>query len=128
MNLKNYKKSEIVLIIITGIVLGMSFFAGIMEGGDALFIFWASLFALIFGVACKKIGDDKGINNGFFIGWFLGIIGLIIISVMKGNTEKIDNNKVNIDKYESLAKLQKLKEAGAITEVEFEIEKQKLLK
>ncbi len=32
------------------------------------------------------------------------------------------------NKYEDLAKLQKLKESGAITEEEFNIEKQKLLK
>lgn len=42
----------------------------------------------------------------------------------------IDNNtsKISTDKYEELAKLQKLKDSGTITDVEFEVEKNKLLK
>lgn len=61
-----------------------------------------------------------------FFGWtILGWIGALIWACILGNGSK-DN--INNNKYEDLEKLQKLKESGAITDVEFEQEKQKLLK
>ena len=91
---------------------------------DNLYVFVWAILTLIFAYICKRIGKDKGIDYGFLIGWILGIIGLIIILVLPSNGQ--DSN--NINKYEQLAQLQKLKENGTITDAEFEIEKTKLLR
>lgn len=90
---------------------------------NAYILVWAIL-TLVFGCVCKKIGQSKGIDYGFLIGWFLGILGLIVIIVLPSNEQSTNN----VNKYEQLEQLQKLKENGTITEVEFEAEKAKLLK
>ena len=77
-------------------------------------------------VACKRKHTYKVaiILLNIFLGWtFIGWVGCLV-------WDFIDNgsNKVNNDKYGDLARLQKLKESGTITEAEFELEKQKLLK
>lgn len=59
-----------------------------------------------------------------FLGWtFIGWVGTLIWAFIDNNTSKIST-----DKYEELAKLQKLKDSGTITDVEFEVEKNKILK
>ena len=84
-------------------------------------------------IAYKKQHTNKGIILliNFLLGWtFLGWAGCIVWAFL--DTEGTTTNKVfrNVggNKYEDLSKLQKLKECGAITDVEFEIEKQKLLR
>ena len=65
------------------------------------------------------------------IGWtFLGWIGCLVFACIDADGSRASNLTRNIggNKYEDLIRLQKLKESGAITEVEFEIEKQKLLR
>lgn len=58
-----------------------------------------------------------GIIVGFFSSW------------SKNKTHENNQQiKSNSNKYEELEKLQKLKENGAITEAEFEIQKAKILK
>lgn len=118
MGAKNkYGTVETVLDIITGI----SMFFGLIYN---LFIFVWAVLTLVFGCICKRIGKDKGIDYGFLVGWFLGVIGLIIMFVLQGDKQ----NTQNIDKYEELTKLQKLKENGTITEEEFIKEKNRILK
>lgn len=116
-NKNKYGTIETVFDIITGIIM----FFGIVYN---LYVFVWAILTLIFAYICKRIGKDKGIDYGFLIGWILGIIGLIIILVLPSNGQ--DSN--NINKYEQLAQLQKLKENGTITDAEFEIEKTKLLR
>ena len=71
------------------------------------------------------------------IGGIIGVIGAIYDltvrsyvldnrDVILGNTNS--NYNSNSNKYEDLEKLMKLKESGALTEMEFEIEKKKLLR
>ena len=76
-------------------------------------------------VACKKGHPQKlaiALLN-IFLGWtFIGWIGCLIWSVIMPNGIEKKN------KYEDLEKLTKLKDAGAITQEEFEIEKAKLLR
>lgn len=65
------------------------------------------------------------------LGWtFLGWAGCLVWAFIDTDGSSTRNITRNIggNRYEDLAKLQKLKESGAITEVEFEIEKQKLLR
>lgn len=79
------------------------------------------------GFLCEYLGKQKGQNGCFLYGFLLGIIGLIIVACLKDKSGEVETNSSS-NKYEDLAKLQELKESGAITEIEFEIEKQKLLR
>lgn len=76
------------------------------------------------GFATRAIGKSKGKDNCFWWGFFLGLIGLVIVLCI---TSKSATSSNNIDNYEALEKLQKLKESGAITEEEFEESKKKIL-
>jgi hypothetical protein len=119
-----------IILIIVG-VLGF----GITSSMVFLSMVWISL--LVFGliiyflptiVAYDKEHENKQIILlvNFLFGWTLvGWIGCIIWACINKEAKKIENNS---NKYDDLAKLQKLKENGVITDVEFEIEKQKLLK
>ena len=76
-------------------------------------------------VAVKRKHPNKVaiILINIFLGWsFLGWIGALIWACILPNSEAKNNNK-----YEDLAKLQKLKDEGTISKEEFEIEKQKVL-
>lgn len=97
-----------------------------MIAGILVFIFCIGLW-IGFGFLCDYLGKQKGQKNCFWYGFFLGIIGLIIVLCLKDKSGEISNNSSS-NKYEDLAKLQELKENETITEVEFEIEKQKLLR
>ena len=89
------------------------------------FLFIAGLSATIFGAVSKILAASKGISGGFQWGWWLGVIGFIVVCAMPS---KKDNVEIKSNIYEDLEKLMKLKESGAITDTEFEVEKQKLLK
>ena len=93
-------------------------------------LFWA----VIWGIICQAIGNSKNIN-GFWWGFFLGFIGLIVVlcsnetqDITEINVSSNNSNENRIDKYEQLEKLARLKETGALSEDEFENEKKKLLK
>lgn len=85
-------------------------------------IIWVSC-----GILCEYLGNLKGQKGCFLYGFLLGVIGIIIVLCLKNKSGEIEEqNKGN--KYDALIKLQELKESGAITDIEFEVEKQKLLK
>lgn len=77
----------------------------------------------IFGIATYYIGKSRGQQNTFWWGFFLGIIGIIVVLCLPDNSA-INNN---LDNIESLDKLQKLKESGVISKKEFEEGKKKIL-
>lgn len=84
-------------------------------------------------IAYKRNHANKGIILliDFLLGWtFLGWAGCLVWAFIDTDGSKASNMTRNIggNKYEDLARLQKLKDSGAITDEEFEIEKQKLLK
>ncbi|MFR5509140.1 MAG: superinfection immunity protein [Clostridia bacterium] len=84
-------------------------------------------------IAYKRNHANKGIILliDFLLGWtFLGWAGCIVWAFIDTDGSKASSITRNIggNKYEDLARLQKLKESGAITNVEFEVEKQKLLR
>lgn len=65
------------------------------------------------------------------LGWtFIGWAGCLVWAFIDtdGSSAKNITRNIGGNRYEDLAKLQKLKESGAITDAEFEIEKQKLLR
>ena len=67
-----------------------------------------------------------------FIGGLIGVAGAIFDLVTRNyvmnNKDVLMGKTTSNNKYEDLEKLQKLKNSGAINEVEFEIEKAKILK
>lgn len=89
--------------------------------------------ALVCGLITYAIGKSKNIN-GWAWGFFLGIIGIIVVALMEKreiiNTEYNNINDARIYsnlKYEQLEKLSKLKESNALTDEEFNAEKNKIL-
>ena len=105
------------------------------EGFEIIIIL---VWAFVWGMVCKAIGNSKGIN-GFWWGFFLGLIGVIVVACMqpKTNTSSstvyVDESyepqqpQNKMDKYEALEKLAKLKQQNVLTKEEFEAEKRKIL-
>lgn len=96
-------------------------------------IMYVLIWAVIWGVICQAIGKSKNIN-GFWWGFWLGLIGLIVVLCSKGqpdiNTIDVSSNyssEQNNNKFEQIEKLSNLKNSGVITEEEFEKEKKRLL-
>lgn len=89
--------------------------------GLIIIIIWCC----VWGIATQSIGNSKGIDGCFWWGFFLGLIGLIVVVCLNPKTNNQNNLFDNID---ALDKLQRLKENGAITEEEFEENKKMLLK
>ena len=84
-------------------------------------------------IAYKREHVNKGIILliNFLLGWtFLGWVGCLVWAFIDTDGSKVSNLTRNIggNKYEDLARLQKLKENGTITEAEFENEKLRLLR
>lgn len=121
----------------TGIVISLliitiiEFIVGLNELGQEWYGSWLFVFSIssmIFGTICNIVGDNKGIYYGFVLGWFLGIIGLGTVAALPNKKNIITTNtNIEADKYDKLEKLQKLKNSGAVTEKEYEIEKAKIL-
>ncbi len=82
--------------------------------------------AIITGIIAEAIASSKN-QKGFWWGFWLSWIGIIVVACMPNNTNTNNNSYNNSSKYEKLEKLQKLKETNAITEEEFKTEKSKLL-
>ena len=76
-----------------------------------------------FGIATYYIGKSRGYQNCFWWGFFLGLIGLIVVLCLNDNISSSNNS----DYVEAIDKLQKLKGSGAISEQEFEESKKKIL-
>lgn len=84
-------------------------------------------------IAYKREHANKSIILviNFVLGWtFIGWAGCLVWAFIDTDGSATSNITRNIggNKYEDLARLQKLKEAGTITEAEFEVEKAKLLR
>lgn len=113
------------------IVIGTMMCAGIYQFMGIWLDTSAGVFVLPIGIGLtcgyvtRKILQNA--KNSYLIGFVLGIIGVIIVVCVRVNKTTINNNE-NTNKYESLERLAKLKESGAITELEFETEKSKILK
>lgn len=90
-------------------------------------VFTVIIIWLACGFLCEYLGNLKGQKGCFLYGFLLGIIGVIIVLCLKDKSNEVKGNNY-FSKYDGLEKLQKLKESGAITDSEFEVEKQKLLK
>lgn len=81
-----------------------------------------------FGFLCEYMGKQKGQRGCFLYGFLLGIFGVIIVACLKDKSGEVETANNTANKYDSLEKLAQLKESGAITEIEYEVEKAKILK
>ena len=84
-------------------------------------------------IAYNRKHKNKGIILliNFLLGWtFVGWAGCLVWAFIDTDGSTASNITRNLggNKYEDLARLQKLKENGTITDAEFESEKAKLLK
>lgn len=88
------------------------------------------LFGFIFAIICMSVGENRDIGRtaGFWLGFFLGLIGLIIVLCSPKIVERPyipprprDSIPDQIKKYKDLL------DSGAITENEYNIQKNKLL-
>lgn len=100
------------------------------------FTVWGYLLVgLIFGAITKKMGETKGYTNQFWWGFFLGIIGLIVVAVRPDMNQKIivqqvpqQTNQQSADDVETqLQKYQEMEEKGLISQEDFEAKKKQLL-
>lgn len=121
-NIGVFTKTNVIVSIITAVIL---LFTAIAT--DSVYSLILMVYGLLWAYLSRYIGIKKGIYTGYVWGYFLGLIGFIVVCVLKGEETEIQKEN-NSNKYEDLERLQKLKESGTITEVEFEIEKAKLLK
>lgn len=81
--------------------------------------------AIICGIVTKKILQRKGYNkHWFWMGFFLGIWGIIIALIMAFLKSKED---VELKNVELINKYKKLLDDGIITEEEFQTKKEQLL-
>lgn len=108
--------------VLIGILLVLLFIIGVVLGA---FIYFLPTY-----VAGKKDHSNFVIILivNLLFGWtLLGWLVCIVWACIDTSNNEI-NNTNSSNKYEDLEKLQKLKENGVISESEFEIEKQKLLR
>ena len=85
---------------------------------------------LIWGFVAHFIAKSKGYDNGFFWGFFLGLIGLIVVCArpaINKEDEEYNESQIRKNSIESLQKLTDLYDNGMITEEEYKSKKKRLL-
>ena len=96
-------------------------------GGSLLTII---IVGLICGLISRAIAKGRGMVGGFWWGFFLWIIGIIVVAVKPNDKAKNEHNYY-VPPTQSFAseleKLAELKERGIITQEEFEEKKKQLL-
>ena len=78
----------------------------------------------IFGSITRRMSKNKGYEGGFAWGFFLGVIGIIVVAVRPDRL----NPRYEASSVENLAKLAELHEKGVITDAEYAQKKEELLK
>ena len=85
---------------------------------------------LLWGFAAHFIAKSKGYDNGFFWGFFLGLIGLIVVCArpaIKPKDDALKDSQIRNNNIEAFQKLANLREKGVITEEEYRSKKKQLL-
>lgn len=85
------------------------------------------IYSLIFAYTTKYIGIKKNIYSGYAWGYFLGIIGFIIVCVLPSEKNTKQKNNDKISNADEIKKYKELLDSGAITQEEYEKKKRQLL-
>lgn len=119
-----FTKANVIVSVVTIAILLLGWLST-----ESVYFLIVMIYGLVWAYLSRFIGLKKGIDSGYVWGYFLGIIGFIVVCVLPNENEDDKNENITSgNKYDDLEKLQKLRESGAITDKEFEVEKAKLLK
>ena len=90
-------------------------------------LFVSVMICLLFGFLCSYIAKAKNRGGGFWLGFFLNFIGLIIVICMKERydlynkaTVQTKEVKYKQEQNEKLERLTRMRDSGAITHEQFE--------
>ena len=124
------------LVSLLSIVIAPFFLLGIysaVENGYGFFVVILLAYLItgvIFGTITKYISGTKGYESGFAWGFWLGLIGLLVVG-FRANLN--DSNKhpqkviIKVDDAEKIEKLAKLHQQGILTDEEFKQKKADIL-
>ena len=84
----------------------------------AVFFVGVLVVATIFGLISKAISKSRGMEGGFWWGFFLGLIGIIVVAV-RPKDNKTATGQVASSPYEDLERITKLKEQGLLSDDEY---------
>ena len=87
-----------------------------MLGMIAVSVIGALIIGVICGFICLGISSSRGMKGGYWWGFFLGIIGEIVVAV-KPNDNRIVSPVSS--PYEDLERLAQLKEQGVLSDDEY---------
>ena len=73
----------------------------------------------IFGMISWSISKGRGMKGGFWWGFFLNIIGIIVVAVRPNDNKVGSAQKRAFSSYEDLERLARLREQGVLTEDEY---------
>lgn len=107
--------------------------AGLIDEYYVVSVGLVTLQCVIFAYLCRYIGLKKGIYTGFWWGFLLSFIGLIILAILPAekheNKLQTNDNISNLTQSaDALKKYKELLDTGVITQEEFDIKKKELLK
>ena len=74
--------------------------------------------SVICGAICKAISSNRGMEGGFWWGFLLWIIGIIVVAVRPNENKSVPIQAAS-SPYEDLEKLANLKAQGVLSEEEF---------
>lgn len=84
----------------------------------------------IMGCITDSMNRKKGYNSGFSWGFFLGIIGIIVVACRPFNNANTNNRTIVTQQRsmaDEIAKYKQLLDSGAITQEEYEAKKKQIL-
>ena len=106
-----------------------------------VWIFAVIIQGLIWGFVAQIISENKGYEDGFFWGFFLGIMGIIVVACKPDNNssyalallskeaaeEEKDKSEKELLNVQKLKSYKDLLDSGVITQEEFDKKKSELL-
>ena len=90
----------------------------------AYFLGWLVV-SMICGGITNGININKGYDGGFAWGFFLGVIGIIVVACRPEKNS--GTNSAKITEADEIKKYKELLDSGAITQEEFDAKKKQLL-
>lgn len=84
--------------------------------------------SVIWGIITKAISNSRGCEGGFWWGFWLWVIGVIIVAVRPAQNTQVVVAQPAVNAYDELEKVVNLHNCGAITDSEFAKLKADLMK